>query len=170
MKIKYFRLKLEISRNSGKESTEFQSDNNSASADGEKSQKSFRRSLSSNFGRKTEDSLQNIGKIFPNKNILVLISEIMKVQRWKVQNFPFSTETCKNSRKITKKDLRMKFDVQIEDSTKNNKKIFSRKNFFVTISEINRRQTVSAKFRIDNQDADSKCKKHDLTPCSDTKN
>ena len=52
----------------------------------------------------------------------------------------------------------MKFDVQIEDSTKNNKKIFYRKNFFFTISEINRRQAVSAKFRTDNQDADSKCK------------
>ena len=93
----------------------------------------------------------------------------MNVQRWKVQNFPFSIETCKNSRKITKKDLRMKFDVKTEDSTKNNKKIFSRKIFFVTISESNRRQAVSAKFRTDNQDADSKCKKHDLTPCSDTK-
>ena len=79
-------MKLEIYRNSSKESTESQSDNNSAPADGKKSQKIFRRSLSPNFGRKSEDSLYNKGKIFPNK-----ISSFEFPKFWKFKDGKYRT-------------------------------------------------------------------------------
>ena len=79
------------------ETTEFQETEILTQADCEKSQKIYRKNLSSKFCRETEDSMKIIRKINQNRDLFVLIFEIEEIQIRKVQNFLSVPETFKNS-------------------------------------------------------------------------
>ena len=63
----------------------------------------------------------------------------------------------------------MNFCKRTENQSKISKKLCLSKIIFITVGKTSEEQADYRKMEQKNQYANSKCKKHDLTPCSDTK-
>ena len=87
----------------------------SAPEDYENFQIIYKNSLELKFGRKVEDQIHIVGKIFSNRDILVQNLKKFDVPKRKVQNTNSAPEIIINSQKIFKNNFRLNFCREIQN-------------------------------------------------------